>query len=69
MEKILESNEINPQQVVYLGNDKNDITCLEYVGYPVVVADYNISTFDSAKIILNSNGGNGAISELLTIIK
>jgi len=69
LEKILESNDINPQQVVYLGNDKNDITCLEYVGYPVVVADYNISTFDSAKIILNSNGGNGAISELLTIIK
>ena len=69
LEKILASNDINPQQVVYLGNDKNDITCLEYVGYPIVVADYDISTFDSAKIILNSKGGNGAIRELLTIIK
>lgn len=54
--------------VIYVGNDINDIECLNAVGYPVVVADAHPSVRRVAFHILNSSGGFGAIRELSDII-
>ena len=64
----LRENNLNPSQVIYIGNDVNDLECLQAVGCGVVVGDAHSQAKASAKIILSSNGGNGAIRELTDLI-
>jgi YrbI family 3-deoxy-D-manno-octulosonate 8-phosphate phosphatase len=60
----LKENAINLNDVIYLGNDVNDIECLTYVGCGVVVADAHETAKKAAKIVLTRNGGHGAVREL-----
>jgi YrbI family 3-deoxy-D-manno-octulosonate 8-phosphate phosphatase len=60
----LKENAFNLNEVIYLGNDVNDIECLTYVGCGVVVADAHDTAKKAAKIILKRNGGHGAVREL-----
>jgi YrbI family 3-deoxy-D-manno-octulosonate 8-phosphate phosphatase len=55
--------------IVYLGNDVNDLACLRAVGCSVVVHDAHPQVRSSAKIILDTSGGKGAIRELIELIK
>jgi YrbI family 3-deoxy-D-manno-octulosonate 8-phosphate phosphatase len=59
---------ISPKNVVYVGNDLNDIACMQFVGCGVAVADAYPQVKEIAKIVLNKNGGNGAIRELCELI-
>jgi YrbI family 3-deoxy-D-manno-octulosonate 8-phosphate phosphatase len=49
---------------VYVGNDVNDIGCLDLVGWPVVVADAHPDVVSHARVVLERSGGHGAIREL-----
>jgi len=64
----LEKNSIDASRVAYLANDVNDIPALERVGWPVVVADAHPSVKVMARISLRSNGGEGAVRELVDLI-
>ena len=59
---------INPHNVVYVGNDINDIDCMEFVGCGVAVADAYPQVKEIAKFVLKNKGGNGAIRELCELI-
>jgi N-acylneuraminate cytidylyltransferase len=54
--------------VAYIGNDINDLECLELVGWPVVPSDCNPNIRHTAKIVLSRPGGAGAIRELADLI-
>jgi N-acylneuraminate cytidylyltransferase len=54
--------------VIYLGNDVNDVPCLEVVGCPAVVADAYPEAVGLAKLVLRSRGGYGALRELSDMI-
>ena len=69
LKKYLKENNINPKNTIYIGNDSNDLTCLNFVGHPFIVANYDISLSKDNFTILNSNGGNGAIKEVLSYLK
>jgi len=69
LKKYLKENNINPKNTIYIGNDSNDLTCLNFVGHPFIVANYDISLSRDNFTILNSNGGNGAIKEVLSYLK
>ncbi|MDZ7831118.1 MAG: acylneuraminate cytidylyltransferase [Desulfobacterales bacterium] len=56
------------KNLIYLGNDVNDLDCLKNVGCPVVVKDAHPDAQTHASIILKANGGNGAIRELADLI-
>lgn len=60
----LREREIPPSNVVYVGNDVNDLECLELVGHPVAVADAHPAVLAVAKTVLSRPGGNGAVREL-----
>lgn len=53
---------------VYVGNDVNDLECLQAVGCGVVVSDSHPDVFSAARIVLSSPGGRGAIRELAGLI-
>lgn len=50
--------------IAYLGNDVNDVTCLHAVGWPVVVADAHQDARRASHIVLRRRGGDGAVREL-----
>lgn len=50
-------------QVAFVGNDINDIECLDAVGVPVVPADAWLEVRPHAKWVLKRRGGDGAVRE------
>ncbi|WP_061963298.1 acylneuraminate cytidylyltransferase [Demequina aurantiaca] len=63
-----EQRRIPLSSVIYVGNDVNDVGCLEVVGWPVVVPDAHPLAQRAARITLTRNGGRGALRELAEMI-
>ncbi|WP_458040664.1 MULTISPECIES: cytidylyltransferase domain-containing protein [Bacteria] len=51
-------------RVAYVGNDINDLACLDLVGWPVAVPDAHPLVLAAARIVLTRAGGDGAVREL-----
>jgi N-acylneuraminate cytidylyltransferase len=51
-------------RVAFVGNDINDVECLRAAGVGIVVADAYPVAVDAADMMLNKNGGHGAVREL-----
>ena len=62
------SQAIDPSNGVYLGNDTNDLPCLQTVGCGAVVADAHPDVLDAAKLVLDHVGGHGAVRELCDLV-
>src|SRR3989304_6636280 len=68
IKKWIIDNKFNHKNVIYVGNDINDMECIQYVGCGIAVNDACDEVKKCAKIILQSSGGKGAIRELLNFI-
>lgn len=55
----MESRGLNPEEVVYVGDDIPDVPCLQYVGLPCAPADAAPEAIASALYISPRNGGYG----------
>ena len=64
----LAQNKIDAAQVVYLGNDQNDLGCMALVGCAVAVADAHPDALALADIVLKRSGGDGAVREICELI-
>lgn len=65
LKELLDKYSIAPKNAVYLGDDINDLECLNFVGYPVTVNN----AYEEVKKVTNihitkNNGGNGAFREI-----
>ena len=60
----LSAQGVEPPHVVYLGNDVNDLPCLEYVGCAVGPADSHPAILGALHVRLRSTGGCGCVREL-----
>ena len=54
---------IGLEEIAFVGNDINDVECLEHVGVAVVVADAYPEVRLLADIVLERDGGKGAVRE------
>ena len=68
LRKLLAERQVDPAQVVYLGNDINDLPCFPLVGCAVVVADAHPTAKAAADLVLAYIGGHGAVRELVDMI-
>jgi N-acylneuraminate cytidylyltransferase len=59
---------IDPAHVIYVGNDVNDLSCMTQVGCAVAVADAHPDVLKQVVLVLEHNGGNGAIREICDLI-
>jgi YrbI family 3-deoxy-D-manno-octulosonate 8-phosphate phosphatase len=50
-------------RVAYLGNDVNDLACLDLVGWPLAVPEAHPRVLAAARLVLGSPGGRGAVRE------
>lgn len=56
------------EEIAFVGNDINDIECLEMVGVPIVVADAHDGVLPYAAYRTKATGGNGAVREVCDMI-
>jgi 3-deoxy-D-manno-octulosonate 8-phosphate phosphatase (KDO 8-P phosphatase) len=63
-----QENNFNLQNVAYVGNDINDLEAMEIVGTSFCPADSQESIKSICDQILETNGGDGVIRELVNII-
>jgi YrbI family 3-deoxy-D-manno-octulosonate 8-phosphate phosphatase len=68
MRDVLNQKNIKAEEVIYVGNDLNDLPCFEIAGWCVAVADAYPEVIRAADFVLTKNGGHGAIRELCEII-
>lgn len=68
LQSLLEEKNLDPANVIYVGNDVNDLPCFPLVGCPVAVADAHPDVLPHAKLVLKTKGGFGAVRELSDMI-
>jgi len=61
-------NAISMQDVVFVGNDNNDIACLLSAGWGVVPSDAYPGAVAISNMVLKRSGGNGAVREVCELI-
>jgi len=68
MAEVLAQKNIKAENVIYVGNDVNDLPCFEIAGWSVAVADAYPEVIRAADYILSKAGGHGALRELCDMI-
>lgn len=58
----------NPKNVLYVGNDINDLEAMKVIGYPIAPSNASSQVKKIAKIVTKTAGGQGVIRELFDII-
>jgi N-acylneuraminate cytidylyltransferase len=68
MRDVLKQKKVKAENVVYVGNDLNDLPCFEVGGWNVAVADAYPEVIRAADYVLTKTGGHGAIRELCELV-
>jgi YrbI family 3-deoxy-D-manno-octulosonate 8-phosphate phosphatase len=69
MREVLEQKNIKAENVIYIGNDLNDLPCFEIAGWSVAVADAYPEVLHAADLVLSKPGGHGALREVCDLIR
>jgi YrbI family 3-deoxy-D-manno-octulosonate 8-phosphate phosphatase len=64
LEQAVRERGLTMDQVAYVGNDINDLECLEIVALPIVVQDAHPSVWRVAAWRTRAGGGRGAVREI-----
>jgi YrbI family 3-deoxy-D-manno-octulosonate 8-phosphate phosphatase len=68
LRRLIAERGIDPKEVVFVGNDVNDLGCFAEVGCAVVPADAHASVKARAAIVLPTKGGAGALRTLCDLV-
>ena len=68
MREVLEQKSVKAENVIYVGNDLNDLPCFEIAGWSVAGAAAYPEVIRAADHVLTTTGGHGAIRELCEIV-
>lgn len=68
LQQWLEKNSISSGEAIYVGNDINDVACMNYCGFAVCPGDGHGSAKQAADLTLSLSGGKGALRELADLL-
>lgn len=68
MREVLGQKNVKAENVIYVGNDLNDLPCFEIAGWSVAVADAYPEIIRAADFVLTKKGGQGAVRELCEMV-
>jgi N-acylneuraminate cytidylyltransferase len=68
MREVLAQKNIKAENVIFVGNDINDLPCFEVAGWAVAVADAYPEVIHAADYVLSKTGGHGALRELSDLL-
>lgn len=69
MKIVVEKYRCNPENLAYIGDDINDMPCMEYCGLTACPADGHKVIKQYVDYICEKNGGNGAVREFIDYIE
>ena len=70
LKSLIEKHKITKENVVYIGDDVNDVECLDYVKFPATVPEAHKSILEKTNIyVTKSSCGNGAFREVTDLIQ
>jgi 3-deoxy-D-manno-octulosonate 8-phosphate phosphatase (KDO 8-P phosphatase) len=61
----MESNDLKPEEVIYVGDDIPDLTCMRHVGLPCAPNDVVWEAKETAKYVSRFIGGYGVARDIL----
>lgn len=64
LKSFLHENNIDPEEVAYMGDDVNDLECMSYVGFTACPADAVKRVRETVDFVSQFNGGFGAVRDL-----
>lgn len=65
---ILSKHQLTPGEAAFVGNDLNDLECLEFVALPIVVRDAHPDVLPAAIYRTRNAGGHGAVREVCDLL-
>ena len=65
IKKLVNKNNYNLKNILYVGNDLNDYLVMQLCGYAICPADSHSKIKEISDVVLKTNGGNGVVRELL----
>ncbi len=68
IQQLIKERKLSPAEVIYIGNDLNDLPVLPYVGHFACPQDAHTEVIRRADLVLSKPGGRGAIRELIETI-
>ena len=69
LEKLTHDQGISLSEVAFVGNDINDLSCLECVALPIVVQDAHHDVVPTALYQTKHPGGHGAVREICDLFE
>jgi 3-deoxy-D-manno-octulosonate 8-phosphate phosphatase (KDO 8-P phosphatase) len=69
LETVLSEANLTLADAAYVGNDINDLACLEAVGLPIVVDDAHPDVIRYARYRTRARGGRGAVREVCDLFE
>lgn len=68
LDAVLAELQVTLRETAFVGNDVNDLPCLDVVGVPIVVADAHPDVLEHALLRTKTPGGHGAVREVCDLI-
>jgi YrbI family 3-deoxy-D-manno-octulosonate 8-phosphate phosphatase len=68
LREVVRERGLESRQVAYIGNDRNDLECMRWVGLPIAVADAIGDVRRAAAFVASRPGGLGAVREVCDLI-
>ena len=68
LKQILKQKKISPLNVIYVGNDLNDLECMNYVGFAIAVNDADERIIKASDLKLKKKGGEGVVKEIYNLL-
>ena len=66
---VAEKYNVAPEEIAYIGDDLNDLACIEYCGLTACPADAVEEVKQKVTYVCNKNGGEGAVREFICKIE
>lgn len=68
LKDLMEKEGVKPEEVMYVGDDINDLFCLKFVGLPITVADGHPDCKKIAVYVTKKKGGDHAMREIFDLV-
>lgn len=68
LKNFLSKEEILPEEIAYIGDDINDLDCINFVGFSACPNDAIIEVKNHVDFISHYDGGHGAVREFCDLI-
>ena len=65
LEDIIDRHGLNPENIVFMGDDIPDIECMEMVGIPVCPNDASSEAVEASRYISEFAGGKGCVRDIV----